>query len=249
VSKEAIFGSGGHTKEKDLRIMQNTTLGIVLFMGRSRCSYSKKIKNLLKNKSKKLYYFESKKFGEKINKKYLKLNYDYIFCFRNFCILKKNILKKVKKSAINFHPGLPEYRGIGCINYAVYENSKFFGSTAHLINEKIDNGKIIDVKKFKINKKEDISEISNKTYKTMFHQAISIISKIKIDPNFIENQTQKNKKIKWSNKLRKNKDLDKFYIINKNIKKKDFLNKIRATNTPKFKKPYIKLYGKKFILE
>ena len=58
----------------------------------------------------------------------------------------------------------------------------------------------------------------------------------------------KNKDIKWSNKIRKLKDLNNFYQINKNIKKNDFLNKIRATDTPKFK-PYIKLYGKKFILE
>ena len=82
----------------------------------------------------------------------------------------------------------------------------------------------------------------------MSSQAISLINQIKINPNFIENQIEKNKKIKWSNKIKKIKDLNKFYIINKNIKKKDFLNKIRATNTLKFK-PYIKLYGKKFILE
>ena len=228
--------------------LKKKTLGVVLFMGRSKCPYSKKIKNLLKKKSKKLYYFESNKIGEKINNEYLKLNYDYIFCFRSFYILKKNILKKVKKAAINFHPGPPEYRATGCVNYAVYENSKFYGCTAHLINEKVDNGKIIDVKKFSINRKDNISKILNKTYKLMSSQAISLINQIKINPNFIENQIEKNKKIKWSNKIKKIKDLDKFYIINKNIKKKDFLNKIRATDTPKFK-PYIKLYGKKFILE
>ena len=61
------------------------------------------------------------------------------------------LLKKVNKAAINFHPGPPEYRGTGCVNYALYENSKFYGCTAHLINEKVDNGKIIDVKKFNIN--------------------------------------------------------------------------------------------------
>ena len=229
-------------------ILKKKTLGVVLFMGRSKCPYSKKIKNLLKKKSKKLYYFESNKIGEKINNEYLKLNYDYIFCFRSFYILKKNILKKVKKAAINFHPGPPEYRATGCVNYAVYENSKFYGCTAHLINEKVDNGKIIDVKKFSINRKDNISKILNKTYKVMSSQAISLINQIKINPNFIKNQIEKNKKIKWSNKIKKIKDLDKFYIINKNIKKKDFLNKIRATDTPKFK-PYIKLYGKKFILE
>ena len=223
-------------------------LGVVLFIGRSKCQYTKKIKNLLKKKSKKFYYFESNKIGEKINNKYLKPNYDYIFCFRSFYILKKNILKKVKKAAINFHAGPPEYRSIGCINYAVYENSKFYGCTAHLINEKIDDGKIMDVKKFSIGRKDSISKILNKTYKIMSSQAISLINQIKINPNLIENQIEKNKKIKWSNKIKKIKDLNKFYIINKNIKKKDFLNKIRATNTLKFK-PYIKLYGKKFILE
>ncbi len=223
-------------------------LGIVLFMGRSGCFYSKKIRKLLEKSSKKFYYFESNKIGEKIYKKYLKLNYDYIFCFRNFYILKNNILKKVNKAAINFHPGPPEYRGTGCVNYALYENSKFYGSTAHLINDKVDNGKIIDVKKFNINKKNSISQVLKKTYETMFDLAISTIKNIKKNPDFVENQILKNKDIKWSNNIKKLKDLNNFYHINKNIKKNDFLNKIRATNTPKFK-PYIKLYGKKFILE
>jgi len=223
-------------------------LGVVLFMGRSGCFYSKKIKKLLEKSSKKFFYFESNKIGEKIHKKYLKLNYDYIFCFRSFYILKNNILKKVNKAAINFHPGPPEYRGTGCVNYALYENSKFYGCTAHLINEKVDNGKIIDVKKFNINKKNSISEVLTKTYETMFGLAISTIKNIKKNPDFVENQILKNKNIKWSNKIKKLKDLNNFYEINKNIKKNDFLNKIRATDTPKFK-PYIKLYGKKFILE
>jgi len=224
------------------------SLGVVLFMGRNDCSYSNRIKKLLEKSSKKFYYFESSRIGEKINKKYLKLNYDYIFCFRSFYILKKNILNKVNNAAINFHPGPPEYRGTGCVNYALYENSKFYGCTAHLINEKVDNGEIIDIKKFNISKKNSISEVLIKTYEVMTSLAISTIKNIKKNPNFVENQILKNKDIKWSNKIKKLKDLNNFYQINKNIKKIDFLNKIRATDTPKFK-PYIKLYGKKFILE
>ena len=224
------------------------SLGVVLFMGRNNCSYSNRIKRLLEKSSEKFYYFESSRIGEKINKKYLKLNYDYIFCFRSFYILKKNILKKVSKAAINFHPGPPEYRGTGCVNYALYENSKFYGCTSHLINEKTDNGKIIDVKKFNINKKNSISEVLTKTYETMSDLAISTIKNIKKNPDFVENQILKNKDMKWSNKIKKLNDLNNFYQIDKNIKKNDFLNKVRATDTPKFK-PYIKLYGKKFILE
>jgi methionyl-tRNA formyltransferase len=217
-------------------------------MGRRNCIYSKKIKILLKKRSKKFLYFESNKINEKINKKYLKSKYDYVFCYRSYYILKENILNKVKKFAINFHAGPPEYRGMGCINYAIYENSRFYGCTAHIINKKIDYGKIIDVKKFKINRELSISQILTKTHKIMFAQAISIIQNIQKKPYYIENQIFKNKNIKWSKKIKKVKDLESFYEINKNVRKNNFLNKIRATNTDKFK-PYIKLHGKKFILE
>ena len=154
-------------------------LGVVLFMGRSGCFYSKKIRKLLEKSSKKFFYFESNKIGEKIHKKYLKLNYDYIFCFRSFYILKNNILKKVNKATINFHPGPPEYRGTGCVNYALYENSKFYGCTAHLINYKVDNGKIIDTKKFYIDKKDSVLDVLTKTNEIMFSLAISTIKNIK----------------------------------------------------------------------
>ena len=223
-------------------------LGVVLYMGRRGCSYSQKIRKFLEKNSKKFYYFESSKSYEKIQSKFLKINYDFIFCFRSFFILKKNILKKVNKAAINFHGGPPEHRGVGCVNYAIYKNSAFYGCTAHLINEKVDDGEIIDVKKFRIYKQNSISEILTKTYQIMSIQAISIIKNIKKNPHFLKNQIFKNKDIKWSNKIKKRKDLNKFYEINKNIKKNDFLIKIRATDTLKFK-PYIKLYGKKFILE
>lgn len=224
------------------------SLGTVLLMGRSNCSYSKKIRKFLKKKSKKFYYFESHKIGEKIHKKYLNLNYDYIFCFRSFYILKNNLLKKVKKAAINFHPAPPEYRGTGCVNYALLDNSKFYGCTAHLINDKVDNGKIVDVRKFNINKEISISKVLIKTYKEMYSMAISLIKNIKKNPDFLEKKILKNKNIKWSNKIKKLVDLNNFYQIKKNIKKKDLLKKIRATDTPGFK-PYIKLHGKKFILE
>ena len=45
---------------------------------------------------------------------------------------------------LNFHPSTPDYRGMGCINFALL-TTKNYGSTAHLIDEKIDHGKIINV--------------------------------------------------------------------------------------------------------
>ena len=228
--------------------MLKKKLGIVLYFGRKNCKFSNKIKNFINKKSQKFYYVESSKMKEKIPKKFFKITYDYIFCFRSFYILKKNLLQKVRKAAINFHPSPPEYRGPGGINYALYNESKFFGSTAHLINEKIDNGNIIDLKRFKIDKNSNIEKILFKTYVVTTNQAFFVINKIIENPKNLKNLIQKNKKSKWSKKIKTIKDLSKFYEIDRNISKKKFLKKMRATYTSKFK-PFIFLYGKKFIPE
>ena len=46
----------------------------------------------------------------------------YILLQKFFCF-KKNILYEYKKAAINFHPGIPDYRGTGCINYALCDEA------------------------------------------------------------------------------------------------------------------------------
>ncbi len=223
-------------------------LGNVLFFGRKDCVYSKKVKSFLKKKSKNFYYLQSNFFGEKINiSKFNKINFDYIFCFRSYYILKKEFLKKCKKAAINFHPGTPKYRGIGCVNFALLNNEKYYGCTAHIINQKIDNGKILSVKKFKVRINDNVQSCLEKTYKLMFKQAKITINLLLKNENNLARLIQKNKRIKWSKKITTKKDLEKIYLIKKNISKKDFSKQIRATKTKLFK-PYISLYGKKFIL-
>ena len=223
-------------------------LGNVLFFGRKDCVYTKKIKSFLKKKSKNFYYLQSSFFGEKINiSKFNKINFDYIFCFRSFYILKKEFLKKCNKAAINFHPGTPKYRGIGCVNFALLNNEKYYGCTAHIINQKIDSGKILNVKKFKVKINDNVQSCLKKTYKLMFKQAKITINLLLKNENNLARLIKKNKKIKWSKKITTKKDLEKIYLINKNISKKDFSKQIRATKT-KFFKPYTLFYGKKFIL-
>jgi methionyl-tRNA formyltransferase len=223
-------------------------LGIVLFFGQNNNAHSNKVKILLRKNSKKFYFIKSYKRGEKLKKKFLNKKYDYIFCFKSYYILKKNLLKRVKIAAINFHPGPPEYRGTGCVNYAIYENAKFYGCTAHLMSEKIDNGKIIDVKKFILKKNATVDEVIKQTNNAMTMQAFFVIRKILQNSLNLESLIKKNKHYKWSNKIRTAKDLNKFYKININLKKREFDNKIRAIFYKNFK-PYILLHGKYFVLE
>ena len=219
----------------------------IIYFGRQNCKYSNKLKKLLKKNSKTFYYVESKEKGEKINlKNLIRRKYDFIFCFRSYYILKKNLLKKAKYS-INFHPSTPKYRGSGGVNFAIYNNDKFYGCTCHLINEKIDAGDILDTKIFKLNKNDSVENILNKTYKLMFKQATMIVDLLLRKSENVMILKNKNKK-KWSKKLTLSKDLLKFYEIKKNISKKKFDKKLQATIFKNFK-PYIKLHGKVFYLK
>ena len=151
-----------------------------------------------------------------------------------------------KFGVINFHPSTPNYRGIGGVNFAIYNNEKYFGSTAHYINEKIDNGKIINVKKFKINKKNKIlNHLYAQTLNGMYNQAKFIFSNL----NKLDSLCNNAKNEKWSKMLYKKKDLEKLYKIKStNIKKGELKKIIKATNTENFK-PYINLYGYTFRLK
>tara|TARA_B100000902_G_scaffold352606_1_gene363455 strand:+ start:573 stop:1235 length:663 start_codon:yes stop_codon:yes gene_type:complete len=216
----------------------------VVFLGRKNCQYSYKLYKLLKKNSKKIFYYETNKRNEDINFN-LKGKFDYLFSFRSFVILKKNILKKIKHHSINFHPGPPKYRGIGCTNFAIFNNEKNYGATAHHIDDKIDHGKIIEVINFRIKKNENLENLLSKTHKQMYKLAVKVIKNLLKNKNFYDSRLGK---YKWSKKLWKLKDLDRLYEIKINDNKKTIFNKIKATKYKHFS-PYLKIKNLKFILD
>ena len=217
----------------------------VLFFGRYKEKYSERILLFLKKYFSKVDVVWSKTYKEKIPKK-LKLHYDYIFTFRSYLILKKMTIKKAKIAAINFHPGTTKYRGVGCANYAIYERSKFYGVTAHLIETKIDSGKIIDEVKFKISKKISLKALLTKTHREQYYLALKTIKGIIKNKDYIKNQIKKNNKNKWSKKIGSKKKLDKFYQLKRfNLTDEELSRYLRSTLYKDFK-PYITIKDKVF---
>ena len=220
----------------------------ILFIGRKDDIWSKKILVYLKKNFKHIEVFYSSKYFEKIPKKIKIWNGDYILSFRSLLILNKRVINQAKVAAINFHPGPPEYRGVGCLNYAIYNEEKNYGVTAHIMNKKIDNGKILSTQRFKLNKKLNLEDALKITHKKLYKLVIIYIDKILsgiITNTFILKYKSRHK---WSNSIKTLKDLQDFYEINKNTSNANLLKKIKATNTKKFK-PYIIIKGKKFIYD
>ena len=220
----------------------------ILFFGRTRCSATSNLLEELIRRDFNVKYVESKCRLQKIPNFVFKWEGDYILCFRSLFILPKEILKKPKYASINFHPGPPEYRGSGCINFALYDNCKIYGVTAHLMDSKIDNGKILEVKRFKINSNDNLETLLSKTHKALYELCLNFISKITEEGNkFIETKLSQKIKEKWSGKVRLIEEVNILQEISLNVNKKELNRIIRATYIKDYP-PKIVLHGQEFFL-
>ncbi len=219
----------------------------VLLICRINESYSDKIKKLLQRHSVDLNILYSKKLGEKINSKYFSENYDYIFSFRNYFILKSEHLMKSKIS-INFHPSTPKYRGSGGINYSLMNKDKKFGVTTHFMNSSLDNGPIISVKYFDIKSSDNLRKLLSKTHKMLFKEAKKYINLILLNKIDLMKAVKLNSKIKWSKKINNIDNLNRLYKIPQNINKTKLNLIIKSTLINNYR-PYKLINNKKIFYE
>ena len=67
-------------------------------------------------------------------------------------------------TAINFHPGPPEYPGYGCNNFAIYDDVREYGVTCHRMAPRVDTGAIIAVKRFPVLPSDDAGTLLARAY-------------------------------------------------------------------------------------
>ena len=96
----------------------------ILFLGRAKDKDSIKILNKIKKNFKNVEVVWSKFKKQKISQKVFKKKFDLIISYRSYFILNQKLINNSK--FINFHPGPPEYRGIGCTNFALLNNEKIW---------------------------------------------------------------------------------------------------------------------------
>ena len=127
---------------------------------------------------KKIYNFNKKKISEKKIQKDLQLNNINLICLAGFMkILSKNFIKKFKGKILNIHPSLlPKYKGLKTHERVIKNKEKYSGCTVHLVNSKLDSGKIILQKKVKLSKKETPLSLQKKILKSehkLYPRAVS----------------------------------------------------------------------------
>ena len=81
-------------------------------------------------------------------------------------ILSEDFIRKFKGKILNIHPSLlPKYKGLKTHERVIKNKEKYSGCTVHLVNSKLDSGKIILQKRVKLSKKETSSSLQLKILK------------------------------------------------------------------------------------
>lgn len=94
-------------------------------------------------------------------------------------ILKKPIIENFETGIVNFHPGLiPDARGLDAMLWSIYFGLPL-AVTSHIIDERIDAGKLIEIEKIKIDKDDTLFDLSNKLYLKQLDMIPSTIQKTK----------------------------------------------------------------------
>ena len=102
-----------------------------------------------------------------------------LFVVVAFRMLPKILFNIPKEGSINLHASiLPNYRGAAPINWVIINEEKKTGVTTFFINDKIDEGKIIDIKKINIDNEETAGTLHEKLMELGGNLLLKSINKI-----------------------------------------------------------------------
>ena len=185
----------------------------ILFFGRDACVHTEQALTHLKGLAFDVMSVKSRARNETLPEHILAWEGDYIFCFRSLYILPKQLIDRAEFAAINFHPGPPEYPGSGCLNFALYDDAASYGVTAHIMNEKIDNGAIIECRRFPILSDDRIESLLEKSHHAMFDLFLEITTEVSESGFSAVQRIDASKDEVWNGPARRIRELDALKIV------------------------------------
>ena len=161
---------------------------------------------------------------------------DLIISYLSRWVVPKYLLERAKLAAINFHPASPDYPGIGCNNFALYDEAEEYGATCHHMAPKVDTGGIVKVSRFPVFPKDTVVSILARTYTyqlALFYDVLGGIFKGEPLPESSET---------WTRKPYSRKEFDELMTITPDMSKEELKRRIRATDFGDWQ-PSIELHG------
>ena len=161
---------------------------------------------------------------------------DLIISYLSRWVVPKYLLERAQLAAINFHPASPDYPGIGCNNFALYDESEEYGATCHHMAPKVDTGGIVKVSRFPVFSNDTVKSVLERTYTyqlALFYDVLGEIFKGKPLPASKET---------WTRKPYSRVEFDELMAITPDMSAEEIARRIRATDFGEWQ-PSIKLHG------
>ncbi len=164
---------------------------------------------------------------------------DYLISYLSPWIIPEETLKRTKHAAINFHPGPPEYPGIGCTNFAIYEGVKEFGITCHHMATKVDTGAVIAVRRFPIHPDDSVLSLTQRCYDAIFSTFLEVLGGV------LEQKPLPQSSERWTRRPFTRAELNALCRITPEMSKEEARRRILATTYPGMPGAYFEKNGQK----
>jgi methionyl-tRNA formyltransferase len=165
---------------------------------------------------------------------------DYIISYLSPWIIPAPILQRAHTASINFHPGPPEYPGIGCTNFAIYHQEEVFGVTCHHMAPRVDTGQIIAVRRFPLLPTDSVLSLTRRCYAAMLELFYAVATTIcQHKPLPVSPET-------WQRKPYKRAELNALCKLTLDMSAEEIQRRVRAVTYPGAPGAYIEIAGIRF---
>lgn len=172
---------------------------------------------------------------------------DFLISVQYHQILKSHHIQRARLLAINLHMApLPEYRGCNQFSFALLDQKKEFGTTLHVMDEKIDHGAILAEKRFPIPERCWVDELYQLTLDAsmrLFEDSIAGILR-----GDIMGTPQEKLEGERGTQMHYRNEINAIKQIQLNWPEEQIDRHLRATFMPGFEPPFTYIQGEKIYL-
>lgn len=166
---------------------------------------------------------------------------DAIVSYLSRWIVPKALLSRARVS-INFHPAPPEYPGIGCTNFAIYDVARDYGVTCHHMADQVDRGDIIAVRRFPILASDDVAALLERTYDYQLALFYDVMGALVLEDALPQSPER------WRRRPYTQRDLNELARISPEMSAEEVGRRVRSTTYQEWR-PELRVHGFRFVYQ
>lgn len=197
----------------------------VLFLGKRDDHGTNQAKAWFEKQEWECCYFLGRR-PEPIPERALAWQGDLLVSYLSPWVVPASLLARASTAAINFHPGSPHYPGIGCTNFALYEEATEFGVTCHHMLPAVDTGRLIDHATFPVAVDETVWSLTQKTYTELENLFVRVMAGLRKNGKFSESADT------WTRRPFRRHELETLCRIRLGMPLQEIIRRIRAVTFP-----------------